>query len=258
LCGPPDLPQQYTCATLIREGFNVVGLCVADQRSAGLPLSYLRLSVRKKGLWVTLSRVAARLLYQLLNRRQDRRKQEQVFDAKAIRTILDSWKGEWHYTQNYSAPATLAWLQAMDADIFVAHTSYWVGKQVRDLPKTKIVLGGHPGLTPYYRGSHAAFWAIFRGHPDDVGCTVFVLDKGVDTGDIVAQERLPIEPGDSFISLGWKGMKRTAELQAAALHHFAQSGDIPRQRVPVPEHSEFDNPTLGDYLRYLWRQQQVR
>jgi methionyl-tRNA formyltransferase len=45
----------------------------------------------------------------------------------------------------------------------------------------------------------------------------FCSIRGVDTGDIVAQERIPVEKGDSFMTLSWKGMIRIAQLQAAAL-----------------------------------------
>ncbi len=45
LCGP-RLFHLNTCATLIRSGLNVVGICVADQRTAGIPLSYLLKSIK--------------------------------------------------------------------------------------------------------------------------------------------------------------------------------------------------------------------
>lgn len=250
--------HKNTCATLINHGLNVVGICEADQRTAGLPLKYLAKSVKRKGLEVTLSRIAARVLYQLLNHRRDQEIFARLFDEQRINATLRRWGGQIHHTRNYSAPETLRWLQEMEADIFVVHTPYWVGKKVRSLAKTKIVLGGHPGITPYYRGSHSAFWAIYKDKPEDVGCTVFLLDDGVDTGDIVAQDRIPIANGDSFFSLGWKGMIRIAEMQSKILRDLDRGIDIPRKPAVPVEDSEFDNPRLAQYLQYRRRQQLAR
>jgi folate-dependent phosphoribosylglycinamide formyltransferase PurN len=257
LCGP-RLPHLNTCATLLRSGLNVVGICIADQRTAGLPFKYLVKSAKRKGIWPTASRSLARLIYMLLNARQDRAAYERIFDRGAIEKTLSAAEDRICRTDNYSDPKTLAWLQEKEADVFVIHTPYWVGKKVRDLPKKGIVLGGHPGITPTYRGSHSAFWAVYSQKPEDVGCTVFLVDAGVDTGDVVAQERISVERGDSFITLSWKGMVRIAQLQAETLQRLDRGEDLPRRKVTAPPASEFDNPTLGEFLRYRMRQQLVR
>jgi methionyl-tRNA formyltransferase len=123
------------------------------------------------------------------------------------------------------------------------------------MPKKDIVIGGHPGLTPEYRGSHSAFWAIYNGEPEKVGCSVFWLDEGVDTGDLIVQEPIPIEPGDSYFTLGWKGMKRIAELQAKTVTDFDRGIPIRRKKhASIPAGSEYPVPTLLDYLKYRRRQ----
>lgn len=249
LCGP-RLTHRHTCATLIEAGLNVVGICVCDQRKAGLPFSTILRNIKRKGLAVTLSRTTARLLYEAINRTKDRRIFQRLFDEASIHETLSQWHGATHHTTSYSDAESLAWLRARQPDVFVVHTPYWVGKKVRELPATGIVLGGHPGITPEYRGTHAAFRAVYQGHPEDVGCTVFHLDETLDAGDVVAQERIPIEPGDSFVTLGWKGMKRIAELQAGVLADFDRGVPVPRRPVTPPPDSVFDHPTLREYIHY--------
>lgn len=259
LCGP-DLPHhQHTCATLIQSGLNVVGICVADQRTGGLPLRYLMKSVRKKGLWRTASRSLARIAYLALNNSRDQAAYRQLFNTRELEETLRPWADRTHHTDDYASPRTMQWLREREADIFVVHTPYWVGRKIRELPSKGIVLGGHPGLTPDYRGSHAAFWAVYKRKVEDVGCTVLLIDSGVDTGDIVAQERLPVEKGDSFMTLAWKGMIRIAQLQAQALANLDRGVDLPRRKIAaIPPDSEFDNPTLGQFLRYRLSQKLVR
>src|ERR1700730_4600929 len=167
LCGP-GLANLHTCATLIKSGINVVGICRADQRTAGLPLDYLKRSIKRKGLWPTFSRILARVVYKAFNAPKDRAAMNRLFDRRAIEATLLPWTDRIHETNSYSNPETIAWLKKQDADIYVAHTPYWIGKKVRSLPKTGLVIGGHPGITPWYRGSHSPFWALYSGKPEDV------------------------------------------------------------------------------------------
>lgn len=44
-------------------------------------------------------------------------------------------------------------------------------------------LNAHMGLLPYYRGMNVSEWAAFNGDP--VGCTVHLVDPGLDTGPIL-------------------------------------------------------------------------
>jgi hypothetical protein len=259
LCGPNLLHHQNTCATLIRSGLNVVGICMADQRTAGIPLRYLMKNARNKGLGNTASRSLARVAYLALNKRQDDATYARLFNRRELAETLRPWSDRIHRTESYSNPETIAWLKAQEADVFVVHTPYWVGKKVRELPRLGLLLGGHPGITPDYRGSHSAFWAVYRQHPEDVGCTVFVIDSGVDTGDIVAQERIPVDTGDSFMTLSWKGMIRIAQLQAEVLMNLDRGKELPRRKITeIPPDSVFDNPTLIQFVRYKLSQKLVR
>jgi methionyl-tRNA formyltransferase len=53
----------------------------------------------------------------------------------------------------------------------------------------KGVLGMHPTLLPEGRGRASIPWAIIKGL-SETGVTLFKLDEGVDTGDIIDQERI--------------------------------------------------------------------
>lgn len=53
-------------------------------------------------------------------------------------------------------------------------------------------LGMHPTLLPLGRGRAAVPWAILKGL-DRTGVTLFKLDEGVDTGDIIGQEVIELD-----------------------------------------------------------------
>jgi phosphoribosylglycinamide formyltransferase 1 len=61
-------------------------------------------------------------------------------------------------------------------------------------------LNTHPALLPSFPGMHGAADALAYG-VKVAGATLFVVDAGVDTGPIVAQAPVPVEPGDTAESL---------------------------------------------------------
>lgn len=65
------------------------------------------------------------------------------------------------------------------------------------LPKGCLNL--HPALLPYNRGSFPNVWSIIDKTP--AGVTLHYVDKGIDTGDIVAQKEVLVLPTDTGESL---------------------------------------------------------
>ena len=57
-------------------------------------------------------------------------------------------------------------------------------------------LNVHPSLLPAFPGMTAIEDALAAGTAE-TGVTVHFLDEGVDTGPVIAQERVPIDPGDT-------------------------------------------------------------
>lgn len=72
-------------------------------------------------------------------------------------------------------------------------------KRVLDLPKHGAV-NVHASLLPKYRGPGPVPAAILQGELQ-TGVTIMKLDEGVDTGPILAQERVPIAPDDTAARL---------------------------------------------------------
>jgi phosphoribosylglycinamide formyltransferase-1 len=62
------------------------------------------------------------------------------------------------------------------------------------------VVNSHPALLPAFPGAHAVADAIAYG-VKVTGCTVHLVDSGVDTGPIIAQRAVTVEPGDDEDSL---------------------------------------------------------
>ena len=62
------------------------------------------------------------------------------------------------------------------------------------------IINTHPALLPSYPGAHAVRDAL-AGGAKVTGCTVIIVDAGVDTGPIVAQTAVAVEDNDTEESL---------------------------------------------------------
>jgi methionyl-tRNA formyltransferase len=54
----------------------------------------------------------------------------------------------------------------------------------------------HPSILPKYRGSSAINWAVINGETK-TGLTIFWVDTGIDTGDILLQKEVDILPNET-------------------------------------------------------------
>lgn len=85
----------------------------------------------------------------------------------------------------------------------------------------------HPSLLPKYRGATPMQTAL-RDGARETGVTIMLMDAGMDTGDIVLQERTPIRPDEVYGELH----DRLAAFGAQALRHaidLARSGFVMRE-----------------------------
>ncbi|MEU5848200.1 phosphoribosylglycinamide formyltransferase [Saccharopolyspora shandongensis] len=95
-------------------------------------------------------------------------------------------------------------------------------------------LNSHPALLPSFPGMHGVRDALEYG-VRVTGCTLFVVDAGVDTGPILAQEAVEVRPDDDEASLHEriKAVERRLlvdTLEQLALHGWTVQG----RKVSIP------------------------
>jgi methionyl-tRNA formyltransferase len=116
-----------------------------------------------------------------------------------------------------------------------------------DIPKLG-ALNVHPSLLPKYRGA-TPIQSALRNGDEETGVTIMLMDAGMDTGDVVLQERTPIAPTERYGELH----DRLAAFGAQALSHaldLARSGFIihtPQQGKP-----SVTKPIAKDDLAIDW------
>ena len=105
------------------------------------------------------------------------------------------------YQANYLKKSeALNWVEQRRPDLLVlGFVTAFVPQEMID-STTHGGINYHPSLLPKYRGGSAINWAVINGEKE-TGVSIHFIDEGVDTGPILLQEKVAIEPDDTVKSL---------------------------------------------------------
>lgn len=120
--------------------------------------------------------------------------------------------------------------------IFSVYIRWILGERILKIPP-KGYINLHPSLLPKYRGCFSNPWAIICGE-EKTGVTLHYMDKGADTGDIIAQQEVEIEPGETGFTLYNKTTLAGSELFDKILP-LIEKGIAPRIKQNHEEASFF-------------------
>ena len=99
--------------------------------------------------------------------------------------------------------------------IVVAAFGQILSKEILELPRYGCV-NVHASLLPKYRGAAPIQWAVINGE-EKSGVTIMQMDVGLDTGDILLQEEITLDPLETGESLYDKMAKLGGDLLVRAL-----------------------------------------
>jgi methionyl-tRNA formyltransferase len=96
-------------------------------------------------------------------------------------------------------PTFISDLQALKADVFVVVAFRMLPKVVWSIPQ-KGTFNLHASILPAYRGAAPINWAIINQEKES-GVTTFLVDEKIDTGNVLLQEKIQLENGETASSL---------------------------------------------------------
>ncbi len=159
-------------------------------------------------------------------------------------------------------PAFLDQLKDLHADLFVVVAFRMLPEKVWNMPPLG-TYNVHGSLLPKYRGAAPIHWAVIHGEKM-TGVSVFKLKHVIDTGDIILQASIAIEPdettGDVYIKLkelGASTLIKSINLVAAGQVHYLQQDE--RLSSPAPKlfhenaeiRTEWTSNQIHDFIRGL-------
>lgn len=136
--------------------------------------------------------------------------------------------------------------------VFVFGCGYKIPSELFRIPKFGF-FNIHFSLLPAYRGSSPLFWQIKNGESAS-GITIHQMTDAFDAGDMLAQQELPILPGESNGLLSARLSLESVNVVAKALEKLTSTGT----GLLLPQDEErascFQRPEAGD-LKIDWENQ---
>jgi len=118
-------------------------------------------------------------------------------------------------------------LNRINADLFITVAFRILPREVYTLSKFGSI-NLHGSLLPKYRGAAPIQWAIINGDTE-TGLTTFLLEDKVDTGNIILQEKILIDPEDNFGTL-YNKMKIVGSDLLLSTVKMIESGNVIYQK----------------------------
>ena len=135
-------------------------------------------------------------------------------------------------------PAFLEALRAWQPDLIaVAAFGRILPKLILDMPPRGCV-NVHASLLPKYRGAGPIQWAVINGERE-TGITTMLMDEGMDTGAILLQEPVAIQPEDTAGSLAARLAEVGGRLLVETIRRLKDGTVVPHpqdhsQATPAP------------------------
>ncbi len=144
-------------------------------------------------------------------------------------------------------------LQSFNADLQVVVAFRMLPEVVWAMPKYG-TLNLHASLLPQYRGAAPINWAIINGEKE-TGVTTFFIEHEIDTGNIIFQQSVPIEPFENAGTLHDKLMETGAELIVKTVRAIAANNypKIPQSQLPQAHQILMPAPKIfKEHCRIDW------
>ncbi len=109
----------------------------------------------------------------------------------------------------------------------------------------------HYGLLPQCQGPHPILWHMLNNDVE-AGVTVHKVDEGIDTGDIIMQEKIGIDVKDTYGLLQSKLAFLAAKQSASLLKILTYGSIVPATKQDLSNAKYYEMPTAKD-LTILWQ-----
>jgi methionyl-tRNA formyltransferase len=152
--------------------------------------------------------------------------------------------------RSFKAPEVREEFIALQADLAIlAFVTFIVPPQVFTIPRLGSICF-HPSLLPKYRGASALNWALINGETV-TGLSLFWVDQGIDTGPVLLQKDVKIEPDDTAGSLYFSKIFPLGIEAIGEAIDLIKAGNPPRI-VQDESQATYDPPCVDEHARIDW------
>jgi len=170
-------------------------------------------------------------------------------DDLALRRGIKSLASRLQMVPDIHAEEALDGVRELRPDLGLIYGSPILKPELFEIPSLG-TLGIHHGTLPRYRGKKTTFWEMYRGEPA-AGVTIQKVNAGLDTGQIVAEGKVPI--GRRARRHVWSDVEALGvELYVRAVLRF-KAGTVELRPFPGKKGKLYRDPKLKHFVKFYWR-----
>ena len=213
-----------------------------------LPVSkkvFIRRRLKKLGIWTTAGQLFFQAAVVPLIRTLSGKKIQNILTKKQLSTApmpADKITG----LSSVNSDEFVRAVETIQPDLILVNGTRIISSQI--LAKISCpIINVHVGITPLYRGVHGAYWALANNDKKNCGVTVHAIDKGIDTGGILAQDIIQPGSGDNFITYPYLQFEKAIELVKKVVPAVIENS-FSFQQPPLGSSKLWYHPTIWQYL----------
>lgn len=159
---------------------------------------------------------------------------KQVLTPPPVKVLAEQYGIEVHQPQRIKRKAEVLALKELKPDLILV-TAYGqlLSEEILNIPPLGCI-NMHASLLPAYRGAAPIQWAIVNGETK-TGVTAMMMDKGMDTGDMLLRREVAIDPQDTAQSLYEKLAEEGAALIKDVLERLLKGEQLRREKQKEEE-----------------------
>lgn len=152
--------------------------------------------------------------------------------------------------KSFKSPNVRQEFLELQADLAIlAFVSFIVPQPVFSAPRLGSICF-HPSLLPKYRGASAINWALIKGETV-TGLSIFWVDPGIDTGPVLLQKEVKVEPDDTTGSLYFNKIFPLGIEAIGEAVDLINQGNPPRI-VQDESKATYDPPCRDEHAKIDW------
>jgi methionyl-tRNA formyltransferase len=153
-------------------------------------------------------------------------------------------------TYNIESPNDTTFLEELkkiQPDVIINQSQHILKKDFLTIPSIGVI-NRHNALLPKNRGRLTPFWVLFNNEKE-TGVSIHFIDEGIDSGDIIVQEKFEVLPKDNFNSIARKNYSIAGKAMLKALN-LLESGNYTLIKNDKTLASYNSTPTLSEAISF--------
>jgi len=131
-----------------------------------------------------------------------------------------------------------------NVDVIISYRyRHLIPKQCLDAFSGRII-NIHTSMLPWQRGAHPIFWGFIEG--SQLGVTIHEIDAGMDTGPIIAQIPVYVDPKTATFKTAWH------HINANAVHFFLALWPNLLDIMPQEQAQGGTKHFVSDLAEFIW------